>query len=136
MRSTGIETETALHLCCGYAALVQEKPSAYDFLTELEGCSVQQISIEAAQPRVDLSVLRRLPSKTIAVGVLDLGDPAVETVEIVAARIRAALEHVDPERLVVAPDCGMKYMPPETAYGKLCAMVAGAAMVRAELDHP
>ncbi len=131
----GIDTKTALHLCCGYAALVRNKPAAYPFLVELEDCSVQQISIEAAQPHLDLSILRGLPTKTMIVGVLDLGDPGVETAEVVAGRIRSALEHVEPDRLVVAPDCGMKYLPHETAYGKLCAMVDGAAIVRSELGR-
>jgi 5-methyltetrahydropteroyltriglutamate--homocysteine methyltransferase len=129
----GIDAVTALHICCGYAAVVQNKPTAYPFLVELEDCSVQQISIEAAQSRLDLSILRGLPSKAIMIGVLDLGNAEVETAEVVAARIRAALEHVEPERLVVAPDCGMKYLPHEAAYGKLRAMVAGAALVRTEL---
>ena len=95
--------------------------------------SVGQVSIEAAQPRLDLSVLQALASKRIAVGVLDLNDPGVEPVEVIAGRIRQALEHVDPERLVLAPDCGMKYLPRETAYGKLRAMAQAAAVVRAEL---
>jgi 5-methyltetrahydropteroyltriglutamate--homocysteine methyltransferase len=129
----GIDVATALHLCCGYAAVVEEKPRTYPFLVELDACSVGEISIEAAQPKVDLSVLRGLQSKRIAVGVLDLGDPEIETVDVVARRIRAALVHVPPERLVVSPDCGMKYLPRDVAYGKLCAMVAGAALVRAEL---
>jgi 5-methyltetrahydropteroyltriglutamate--homocysteine methyltransferase len=94
---------------------------------------VGQVSIEAAQPSLDLSVLRALPSKRIAVGVLDLNDPGVEPVDVVAGRIHGALEQVDPERLVLAPDCGMKYLPRETAYGKLRAMVRAAELVRAEL---
>jgi 5-methyltetrahydropteroyltriglutamate--homocysteine methyltransferase len=130
----GIEGETALHLCHGYAAAVSEKPAGYAFLTELEMCTARQISIEAAQPRLDLSVLREMPSKRFIVGVLDLADPAVETSEIVAERIRAALLHVEPDRLVVAPDCGMKYLPRKTAFGKLLAMVAGAEIVRTELS--
>jgi 5-methyltetrahydropteroyltriglutamate--homocysteine methyltransferase len=129
----GIEAETELHICHGYAAVVREKAQRYAFLTELDASSVGQVSIEAAQPRLDLSVLRALPSKRIAVGVLDLNDPDVEAVDVIAGRIRQALEHVDPERLVLAPDCGMKYLPRETAYGKLRAMVQAAALVRAEL---
>ena len=132
---TGIEGTTALHLCFGYAALVKEKPKgAYKFLSELEGSAAQQISIEAAQPRLDMSAFASLlTSKTIIVGVLDLGDPRVETAEEVARRLRAALEFIPPERLIAAPDCGMKYLPRATAFGKLEALAAGAAMVNAEL---
>jgi 5-methyltetrahydropteroyltriglutamate--homocysteine methyltransferase len=129
----GIEAETELHICHGYAAVVREKSQRYEYLAELDASSVCQVSIEAAQPRLDLSVLRALSSKKIAVGVLDLNDPDVEPVDVVAGRIREALEHVDPERLVLAPDCGMKYVPRETAYGKLRSMVQAAALVRAEL---
>jgi 5-methyltetrahydropteroyltriglutamate--homocysteine methyltransferase len=129
----GIAAETELHICHGYAAVVREKAQRYAFLAELDASSVGQVSIEAAQPRLDLSVLRALASKRIAVGVLDLNDPGVEPVEVIAGRIRQALEHVDPERLVLAPDCGMKYLPRETAYGKLRAMAQAAAVVRAEL---
>ena len=129
----GVECVTALHLCFGYAVAVPEKPSAYSFLAELEGAAVQQVSIEAAQPRLDLAVLQELPSKTIILGVLDLGDMEVETPETVAGRIRSALRYLPPERLLVAPDCGMKYLPRNIARGKLRAMVLGAAIVRAEL---
>jgi 5-methyltetrahydropteroyltriglutamate--homocysteine methyltransferase len=129
----GIAAETELHICHGYAAVVREKAHRYAFLAELDACSVGQVSIEAAQPRLDLSVLRALASKRIAVGVLDLNDPDVEPVEVIVGRIRQALEHVDPERLVLAPDCGMKYLRRETALGKLRAMASAAAVVRAEL---
>jgi 5-methyltetrahydropteroyltriglutamate--homocysteine methyltransferase len=129
----GIEGDTVLHICCGYAHLGAEKPSAYDYLAELNECSVKQVSLEAAQTRLDLAVLGELPDKAIVLGVIDLADPAVESAEVVAARIRAALAHVAPERLLVAPDCGMKYLPRETADGKLRAMVEGAALVRREL---
>jgi 5-methyltetrahydropteroyltriglutamate--homocysteine methyltransferase len=129
----GIAAETELHICHGYAAVVREKAQRYAFLAELDACSAGQVSIEAAQPRLDLSVLRALASKRIAVGVLDLNDPDVEPVEVIVGRIRQALEHVDPERLVLAPDCGMKYLPRETALGKLRAMAQAAAVVRAEL---
>ena len=127
----GVEGTTAVHICFGYAAVVPNKPASYSFLAELEGSSVDQVSIEAAQPRIDLAVLRELPSKTMIVGVLDLGDRNVETPEVVAARIEAALKHIPVERLAVAPDCGMKYLPREVAFGKLKAMVDGAGMVRA-----
>ena len=129
----GVKGTTAIHICFGYAAVVPNKPASYSFLTELEGSSVHQVSIEAAQPRIDLAVLRELPSKTMIVGVLDLGDATIETPEIVAQRIDAALKHVPVERLAVAPDCGMKYLKREVAFGKLRAMVEGAKMVRARL---
>jgi len=129
----GVTGTVAVHLCFGYAAVVHDKPSGYSFLPELEGSKAQQISIEAAQPRLDLKVLKELPSKTIIVGVIDLSDPAVETPSIVAARIRAALEQVPAERLVVAPDCGMKYLPRAVAFGKMKAMADGTAIVRREL---
>ena len=125
---------TAVHLCFGYAALVRDKPATgYAFLAELEDACADQISIEAAQPKLDLDVLKVLPSKTLMVGVLDLNDPNVETPETVAARIRKALDVLPPERLIVTPDCGMKYLPRETAFGKLKALAEGAAIVRGEL---
>ena len=130
----GITGTTALHLCFGYAALVNDKPSQYAFLSELETCKVQQISIEAAQPRLDLSVLKELPSKTIILGVLDLGNKVIESPETIAARIREALAYVSPDRLQVAPDCGMKYLSRPVALGKLQAMTRAAAMVRESLD--
>lgn len=129
----GIEGPTVVHLCFGYAAVVSQKPSGYSFLPQLADTVAQQISIEAAQPKLDLGVLRDLSGKTIMLGVLDLGDPAVETAEVVADRLRAGLRFVDAERLVAAPDCGMKYLPRATAFGKLKAMADGAAMVRREL---
>jgi 5-methyltetrahydropteroyltriglutamate--homocysteine methyltransferase len=124
----------AVHLCFGYAAVVQDKPTGYSFLKELENSKAHQISIEAAQPKLDLTVLRDLPGKIIILGVIDLADMTVETPEIVAARIRAALPHVSPERLVIAPDCGMKYLPRAVAYGKMKAMVDGAKIVRQEVQ--
>jgi len=133
MLSPYVTGTVAVHLCFGYAAVVHEKPSGYSFLPELEVSKAAQISIEAAQPELDLAVLDRLPSKTIILGVIDLADPTVETPETVAARIRKALPHVPAGRLVIAPDCGMKYLPREVAFGKLQAMVRGAALVRAEL---
>jgi 5-methyltetrahydropteroyltriglutamate--homocysteine methyltransferase len=126
----GINGTTALHLCFGYAAMVQGKPSRYAFLTELENSIVQQISIEAAQPKLDLAVLQELPTKTIVLGVLDLSDMRIESPESIAARLREALRYVPPERLMVAPDCGMKYLPRAVAYRKLRAMTLGAALVR------
>jgi 5-methyltetrahydropteroyltriglutamate--homocysteine methyltransferase len=115
--------------------MVKDKPAGYAFLPELDHCAARQISIEAAQPKLDLSILRQLPSKIIILGVLDLSDQTVETPETVAARIRAALPHVPPERIVVAPDCGLKYLPRDVAFGKMKAMADGAAIVRRELTH-
>jgi 5-methyltetrahydropteroyltriglutamate--homocysteine methyltransferase len=129
----GVAGTVAVHLCFGYAAVVHDKPAGYGFLTELENSKARQISIEAAQPMLDLAVLGKLPSKTIILGVIDLGDMTVETPEVVAGRIRAALPHVPAERLVIAPDCGMKYLPRAVAYGKMKAMVDGARIVRNEI---
>ena len=130
----GIEGVTALHLCFGYAAIVHDRPrGGYAYLGELASSLAGQISIETAQPRLDYGVLGELAGKDIILGTLDLGDAAVESPETVAARIRAALRHAPAERLTIAPDCGMKYLPRATALGKLRAMVAGAAIVRAEL---
>jgi 5-methyltetrahydropteroyltriglutamate--homocysteine methyltransferase len=129
----GVTGTTALHMCFGYAAIVHDRPGQYAFLPELNACAARQISIEAAQPNLDLSVLRALPDKTIILGVLNLGDDQVETPQVVADRIRAALRQIEPERLIVAPDCGMKYLPREVAFAKLQAMVEGARIVRAEL---
>ncbi len=130
----GIEGVTALHLCFGYAAVVSDKPSGYSFLTELEDSAVEQISIEAAQPNLDLAVLKELPSKTIILGVLDLGNMEVEEPEDVAARLKEALTYVPPERLIAAPDCGMKYLPREVAYQKLRAMVMGVSIVNQSVN--
>jgi 5-methyltetrahydropteroyltriglutamate--homocysteine methyltransferase len=129
----GVKGTTAVHICFGYAAVVKDKPSGYSFLAELERSAINQVSIEAAQPRLDLSILRQLPSKTIILGVIDLADPDIETRQTVAGRIRAALAFVPAERIVVAPDCGMKYLGRNVALGKMRAMVEGAALVRAEL---
>ncbi|HZT52686.1 MAG TPA: 5-methyltetrahydropteroyltriglutamate--homocysteine methyltransferase [Stellaceae bacterium] len=129
----GVSGTTAMHLCFGYAALVKQRPSGYSFLPELAGSKIGQISIETAQSGLDCAVLARLPGKTIILGVLDLSTEAVETPETVAARIRRALPYVPAERLVLAPDCGMKYLPRATAFAKLRAMAEGAAIVRREL---
>ena len=129
----GVAGTIAIHLCFGYAAVVRDKPSGYSFLSELEGTRVQQVSIEAAQPNLDLAVLRDLPSKTIILGVINLADMNIETPQTVAARILRAFDHVPPGRVVVAPDCGMKYLPREVAFGKMCVMVEGARIVRKEL---
>jgi len=124
---------TVVHLCFGYAAAVKDKPSGYSFLAQLAGTRASQISIEAAQPRLDLAIARELAPKHVMVGVIDLGTDAVETAAQVAERIRAALQHVPPERLVLAPDCGMKYLTRAAAFGKLKALAEGAALVRKEL---
>jgi 5-methyltetrahydropteroyltriglutamate--homocysteine methyltransferase len=129
----GIVGTSIVHLCFGYAHIVHERPSGYSFLPELEHCNASVISIEAAQPDLDLSILNQLPSKIIMLGVISLGDPQVETPEVVAARIRRALEVLPAERLWLAPDCGMKYLPRPVAFGKLEALVKGAEIVRREL---
>jgi 5-methyltetrahydropteroyltriglutamate--homocysteine methyltransferase len=131
----GIDGETALHICFGYGHIVRDKPSGYAFLEELNASTVRQISLETAQPRLDLSFLSALPDKTVVLGVLDLSDDApVETPEEVAARIADALRYVPAERLLIAPDCGMKYLPRATAFAKLQAMVEGARLARAALS--
>jgi len=130
----GVPGPTALHTCFGYAHVVRERPAGYPFLDELAACAVDQVSIESAQQRLDPAIVARLGRKTVVLGVLDLADDSpVESPEEVAARIRAALRHVEPERLVLAPDCGMKYLPRATAFAKLRAMVAGRDIVRREL---
>jgi 5-methyltetrahydropteroyltriglutamate--homocysteine methyltransferase len=131
----GITVPTVVHLCFGYAAVVpgSSKPAGYSFLAELDDTVADQISIEAAQPKLDLGVLKDLSSKKIMLGVLDLGNPEIETAAVVADRIRNGLKHVPAERLVVAPDCGMKYMPRHVAFGKLKAMSEAAATVRREI---
>jgi 5-methyltetrahydropteroyltriglutamate--homocysteine methyltransferase len=129
----GIDGETVLHTCFGYAHIVHDRPSGYPFLAELNDCAATHVSLEAAQPDLDPEVLRALPDKTILFGVLDLGSPEAETAELVADRIRRALEVVPPDRLVVAPDCGMKYLSRQLAFEKLRAMVAGARRVREDL---
>ena len=129
----GLEGDTVLHTCFGYAHIVKDRLTGYPFLRELRDCVATHLSLEAAQPGLDAEVLRDVPDKTIVLGVLDLGAGEVETPEVVADRIRKALAVVPPERLVVAPDCGMKYLPRERAFRKLEAMVAGARVVREEL---
>jgi 5-methyltetrahydropteroyltriglutamate--homocysteine methyltransferase len=129
----GVSGTTAVHICFGYAAIIHVRPSAYSFLPELADSPVHQVSIETAQSGLDCSVLKALPGKTIILGTLDLSDMAVETPETVAARIRRALAYVPAERIVVAPDCGLKYLPHDVAFGKICALVQGAKIVRGEL---
>ncbi|ANK82014.1 MAG: 5-methyltetrahydropteroyltriglutamate--homocysteine methyltransferase [Rhizobiales bacterium NRL2] len=129
----GIEGPTVVHVCFGYAYVVKDKPSGYSFLAELDACSAGAISIEAAQPKLDPAIVERLPSKRIVYGVLDLGDEAIETPETVAERLRGALAHLPAERLIAAPDCGMKYLARDVAFGKLKALAEGAAIVRREV---
>ena len=130
----GAKGTTAVHICFGYAAVIHARPSGYSFLGELAGCPCKQISIETAQSNLDCSVLKSLPGKKIILGVIDLNDMTVETPEKVAARIRRALPHVRAEDVIVAPDCGMKYLARDVAFGKMVAMVAGAKIVRAEVE--
>lgn len=127
----GVRGSTAVHICFGYAAIIHERPSGYSFLPELADCPADMISLETAQSNLDTSVLKHLSGKTIILGVIDLSDPAVETAETVAGRVRRALPYVDAENVVLAPDCGMKYLPRESADGKMRAMVAAAELLRA-----
>jgi 5-methyltetrahydropteroyltriglutamate--homocysteine methyltransferase len=131
----GVIGTTAVHICFGYAAVIHNRPPAYSFLPEYESSKVQQISIETAQANLDCAVPSKLPSKTILLGVLELSDMSIEPPEIVAARIRRALPYVPADRIVVAPDCGLKYLRRDVALGKMQAMVAGAAIVRKELSR-
>jgi 5-methyltetrahydropteroyltriglutamate--homocysteine methyltransferase len=128
----GVTGTTAVHICFGYAAIIHQRPSGYSFLPELAGCSCKQVSIETAQSKLDCGVLAELGGKTIMVGCLDLSDMNVETPEVVAARVRRALPHVKAENVILAPDCGMKYLPRDVAVGKMRAMAAAAAILRAE----
>ena len=128
----GVEGETAVHICFGYAHVIHERPSGYSFLPELAGCSCAQVSIETAQSGLDCSVLEGLRGKKIMVGCLDLSTDEVETPELVAERVRRALPHVAAEDVILAPDCGMKYLSRDVADAKLRAMAAGAAILRAE----
>ncbi len=128
----GVVGTTAVHLCFGYAAIIHDRPSGYSFLPELADCSCDQVSIETGQSNLDTSVLAHLAGKTIILGVIDLSDHAVESVDTVAARVRRALPHVAPDKVVIAPDCGMKYLPWESAEGKMRAMAGAAAVLRSE----
>jgi 5-methyltetrahydropteroyltriglutamate--homocysteine methyltransferase len=130
----GIAGTTAVHICFGYAAVIHERPSGYSFLGQLSQCSCNQISFETAQSNLDCSVVTQLKGKKLILGVINLADMEVETPEIVAARIRRALPYAPAEDIIVAPDCGMKYLPRDVAFGKMKAMVAGAAIVRQEHD--
>ncbi len=128
----GITGTTAVHICFGYAHIIHERPSGYSFLGQLRGCSCKQVSLETAQSKLDVAVLKDLPDKKIILGVVDLSNHEVETPELIATRIRRALPYAKPENLIIAPDCGMKYLPRDVAFGKMQAMVAGTKIVRAE----
>jgi 5-methyltetrahydropteroyltriglutamate--homocysteine methyltransferase len=130
----GISGETAVHICFGYAAIIHTRPEGYSFLPELSACACSGISIETAQSNLDCSVLERLPRQKIILGVLDLSTHEIESPEVVAHRIRRALPHVDATRIVLAPDCGLKYLPRDVAFAKMKAMVDGAIIVRTELE--
>jgi len=130
----GVTGTTTVHICFGYAAIIHARPSGYSFLTELADCRCTQISIETAQSNLDCAVLKELPGKYVMVGAIDLSDMQVETAETVAARIRRALQHMPADKVIVAPDCGMKYLPHEVAFGKMRAMVEGAKILRREFS--
>jgi len=131
----GIQGTTAVHICFGYAALIHTRPSGYSFLPELAGCRCRQISIETAQSKLDCKVLEGLKGKQIMVGCIDLADQSTETAEVVAERVRKALRYVDPEDVILAPDCGMKYLPRAVADGKLRSMVEAAKILRMEYEN-
>jgi 5-methyltetrahydropteroyltriglutamate--homocysteine methyltransferase len=131
----GVVGTTAVHICFGYAAIIHERPSGYSFLPELADCTADQISVETAQSHLDTSVLKELSGKTIILGVIDLSEPAVETAQTVVERTRRALQHVQPERIVLATDCGMKYLPRDSADGKMRALSAAARILRARSGH-
>jgi 5-methyltetrahydropteroyltriglutamate--homocysteine methyltransferase len=128
----GVAGTTAVHLCFGYAAIIHDRPSAYSFLPELAGCTCDQISIETAQSKLDTAILSELAGKTVMLGVIDLSNPAVESVDTVVERVRRALPHVAPEKVVIATDCGMKYISRESAAGKMRAMAGAARLLRAD----
>ena len=128
----GVTGTTTVHICFGYAAIIHARPTGYSFLTEMADCSCKQVSIETAQSNLDCAVLESLPGKYVMVGAIDLSDPKVETAETVASRIRRALKHMPADKVIVAPDCGMKYLPPDIAFGKMKAMVDGARILRQE----
>src|SRR5918992_4614848 len=130
----GVRGTTAVHICFGYAAIIHQRPSGYSFLPELTGCSCQQVSIETAQSNLDTAVLEKLRGKKIMVGCIDLSDMSVETPQKVVERIKNALRYAKPEDVTVAPDCGMKYLPREVAFGKMKAMVEGARLLREEFQ--
>ncbi|HSD54824.1 MAG TPA: uroporphyrinogen decarboxylase family protein, partial [Burkholderiales bacterium] len=129
----GVDGTTAVHICFGYAAIIHARPSGYSFLPELAGCACKQVSIETAQSNLDCAVLAKLEGKKIMVGCINLDDMAVETPDTVLARIKHALPYVKKEDIILAPDCGMKYLPRDVAFGKMKAMVEAAQILRREL---
>jgi 5-methyltetrahydropteroyltriglutamate--homocysteine methyltransferase len=129
---SGVRGVTAVHICFGYAAIIHQRPSGYSFLPEFAECSCQQVSIETAQSNLDCSVLEKLPGKKIMVGVINLDDMTVETPQKVVERAKRALKYLKPENMILAPDCGMKYLPRDVAFGKMKALVEGAKLLRAE----
>ena len=131
----GVSGRTAVHICFGYAAIIHQRPSGYSFLPELAACSCRQISVETAQSRLDCEVLAKLAGKQIMVGAIDLSDMTVEPAETVAARVRRALRYVSPQNVIIAPDCGMKYLPREVAFGKMRAMAEAASILRKEFGE-
>ncbi len=131
----GVNGRTAVHICFGYAAIIHQRSSGYSFLPELAACSCLQISVETAQSGLDCEVLAKLAGKQIMVGAIDLSDMTVESPQTVAARVRRALKYVSPENVIIAPDCGMKYLPREVAFGKMQAMAAAAKILRKEFGE-
>jgi 5-methyltetrahydropteroyltriglutamate--homocysteine methyltransferase len=131
----GVTGRTAVHICFGYAAIIHQRPSGYSFLPELAGCSCRQVSVETAQSQLDCEVLAKLGGKQIMVGAIDLSDMTVESAETVASRVRRALKYVSPQNVIIAPDCGMKYLPREVAFGKMRAMVEAAQILRKEFGE-
>jgi 5-methyltetrahydropteroyltriglutamate--homocysteine methyltransferase len=131
----GVTGTTTVHICFGYAAIIHARPSGYSFLSELAECRCNQVSIETAQSNLDCSVLEKLPGKYVMVGAIDLSDMKVETAETVATRIRRALKHMPADKVIVAPDCGMKYLPHDVAFGKMQALVEGAKILRREFTQ-
>ncbi|HEY2037031.1 MAG TPA: hypothetical protein VGG96_08455 [Steroidobacteraceae bacterium] len=131
----GVSGRTAVHICFGYAAIIHQRPSGYSFLPELAACSCSQISVETAQSHLDCAVLSRLGDKQIMVGAIDLADMTVESAQTVAARVRRALQYIRPENVIIAPDCGMKYLPREVAFGKMRAMAEAARILRKEFGE-
>jgi 5-methyltetrahydropteroyltriglutamate--homocysteine methyltransferase len=131
----GVTGRTAVHICFGYAAIIHQRPSGYSFLPELAGCSCRQVSVETAQSQLDCEVLAKLGDKQIMVGAIDLSDMTVESAQTVASRVRRALKYVSPQNVIIAPDCGMKYLPREVAFGKMRAMVEAAQILRKEFGE-
>jgi 5-methyltetrahydropteroyltriglutamate--homocysteine methyltransferase len=131
----GVPGRTAVHICFGYAAIIHQRPSGYSFLPELAACPCRQVSVETAQSHLDCEVLSHLAGKQIMVGAIDLADMTVESPETVAARVRRALQYVAPENVIIAPDCGMKYLPREVAFGKMQAMAQAARILRKEFGE-